>query len=146
YYYWKKRFDQFGIEGLSNRSRKPKNSPKISCPELVQRVLLLREETERGADTLALLYQQRFGERLSRSTIVHILKREGKIQKRTKKIKQKHPLRYQASSPGDRVQIDVKYVPYRIKEGTKKRAYQYTAIDDCSRVRFIQIYDGHGIY
>lgn len=146
YYYWKRRLDQFGIEGLSNRSKKPKNSPRLSKTEVIERVLLLREETQRGADTLALLYQQRYGNKLSRSTIGHILKREGKIEGRKRKPKKKHPLRYQASKPGDRIQVDVKYVPYRIKEGTLKRAYQYTAIDDCSRARFVQIYDGHGIY
>jgi len=146
YYYWKRRFDQWGEIGLYNRSRRPKRSPKLSKQEIVKRVLLLREETYRGADTLALLYLKRYQARVPRSTIMNILRRAGKIEKRNKKSKKKHPLRYQASSPGDRIQIDVKYVPYRIQEGTFGRAYQYTAIDDCSRVRFVQIYDGHGIY
>ena len=146
YYYWKRRLDQFGVEGLYNRSRRPKKSPRLSQVELVERILALREETYRGADTLALLYQQRYGKRVSRSTIVHILRRAGKIEERKRKSKKKHPLRYQCSKPGDRIQIDVKYVPYRIKEGTYGRTYQYTAIDDCSRARFAQIYDGHGIY
>lgn len=145
YYYWKRRYDQLGIEGLKNRSRRPHHSPRLSQALIVERVLALREETYRGADTLALLYQQRFKERLSRSTIVKILRRAGRIEARTQRLKKKHPLRYQASNPGDRIQIDVKYVPYRIKEGTLGRAYQYTAIDDCTRLRFAQIYDGHGI-
>ncbi len=56
-------------------------------------------------------------------------------------------MRYQSSKPGDRIQIDVKYVPYRIQEGRLgARTYQYTAIDDCTRIRFAKIYDGHGIY
>lgn len=146
YYYWKRRYDQFGIEGLMRLSSRPKRSPRISHKSLVRKILALREETRRGASTLALLLQSRFGMRVARSTVHHILKREGKIQKKQRPLKKKHALRYQANKPGDRIQIDVKYVPYRIPEGTYGRAYQYTAIDDCTRVRFAKIYDGHGIY
>lgn len=146
FYYWKKRFDRFGIEGLFPRSRRPKRSPRLSCRKLVNRVLELRKETHRGADTLALLLNKRFGLSVSRSTVHKILRREGQVRKQERIPKKKHPLRYQASKPGDRIQIDVKYVPYRIREGTFGRAYQYTAIDDCTRARFAKIYDGHGIY
>lgn len=146
FYYWKRRFDQLGTEGLSNRSRRPRRSPQLSRRSLVEKVLVLREETRRGADTLALLLFKRFGIKIPRSTVNKILRREGKIEKRQRKPKKKHPLRYASSHPGDRVQIDVKYVPYRIPEGLYGRVYQYTAIDDCSRARFAKIYDGHGIY
>ena len=40
-------------------------------------------------------------------------------------------------NPGDLVQMDVKYVPYRIKG---QQHYQYTALDDCTRWRFAKIY------
>lgn len=146
FYYWKKRFDQGGVPALSNLSTKPKSSPKISSELISSRVLELREETYRGADTIALLYRQRYGQKLSRSTINKILKREGKIEKRAQAPKKKHTKRYEAARPGDRIQIDVKYVPYRIKEGSAGRAYQYTAIDDSTRIRFAKIYDGHSIY
>jgi transposase InsO family protein len=146
FYYWKRRFDRKGVEGLFPRSRCPRSSPRLSPRTLVRRVLHLREETRRGADTIALLLGKRFGLKIPRSTVHKILTREGLVQKRQRPFKKKHPLRYQASKPGDRIQIDVKYVPYRIAEGTFGRAYQYTAIDDCTRARFAKIYDGHGIY
>lgn len=146
FYYWKHRFDSSGIEGLKNKSKKPHHSPKLSSQEIVDLVLDLRTQTERGADTISLLLKQKHQLIVKRSTINKILKREGFIQKRERTPKKKHIRRYSSSSPGDRVQIDVKYVPYKIREGTKGRAYQYTAIDDCTRVRFIKIYDGHGIY
>jgi transposase InsO family protein len=145
FYYWKRRFKKEGIEGLVSRSRRPKRCPRLSRKGLVRKVLELRKETHRGADTIALLLKKRFGLQIPRSTVHKILRREGQVQKREKPPKKKHPLRYQASKPGDRVQIDVKYVPYRIREGTYGRAYQYTAIDDCTRARFAFIYDGHGI-
>jgi transposase InsO family protein len=145
FYYWKKRYDLLGLEGLKAQSRKPKSSPSLSKPELVQKVLALREDTQRGADTISLLLYRHHGLKIHRSTIHKILKREGLIQKKNSKPKKKHLLRYQAPKPG-RIQIDVKYVPYRIQDGTNGRAYQYTAIDDCTRARFAYIYDGMGIY
>lgn len=146
FYYWKRRFDQAGIEGFKNRSRRPKTSPRLSKAPLVMKVLLLRRETGRGADTISLLLKTRYRLTISRSTVHKILKREDQIKKRERPPKKKHKLRYQADKPGDRIQIDVKYVPYRIQDGTLGRAYQYTAIDDCSRARFAWIYDARGIY
>lgn len=146
FYYWKRRFDGLGIDGLANRSKRPKRMPRLSDSALVQKVLAVREDTDRGADTIALLLWQKHRLKVHRSTVHKILKREGKIIKPEKKPKKKHKLRYQSSHPGDRIQIDVKYVPYKIQDGTwNGRAYQYTAIDDCTRVRFAQILPGHGI-
>jgi len=44
------------------------------------------------------------------------------------------------STPGEKVQIDVKHVSYHCLKGNakrdSKRLYQYTAIDECTRLRF----------
>src|SRR5262249_55525694 len=42
--------------------------------------------------------------------------------------------------PGHRLQLDVKFLE-RIP-GTRKRLYQFTAIDDCTRIRVLKVYDG----
>ena len=47
--------------------------------------------------------------------------------------------RYEKQQPGHRVQIDVKFLE-RIP-GTSKKFYQFTAIDDCTRIRILKIYD-----
>lgn len=44
-------------------------------------------------------------------------------------------------APGELVEIDIKYVPSRIRG---KRYYQYTAIDCASRWRYLRIYDDMG--
>jgi len=50
-------------------------------------------------------------------------------------------------TPGEKVQIDVKEVPYNCLKGAVKRdgkhLYQWTAIDECTRVRFIYGFDEH---
>jgi hypothetical protein len=47
--------------------------------------------------------------------------------------------RYEKPQPGHRLQVDVKFLE-RIP-GTQKRLYQFTAIDDCTRLRVLKIYD-----
>ena len=64
--------------------------------------------------------------------------------------------RYEKQLPGHHVQIDVKFIapiapaapgPGAAASGTcaagarRKRYYQYTAIDDCTRLRVLRIYD-----
>jgi hypothetical protein len=50
-----------------------------------------------------------------------------------------------ADYPGQKIQIDVKYVPsYCVVNGQKY--YQYTAIDECTRVVFREMYDEHSTY
>jgi transposase InsO family protein len=50
------------------------------------------------------------------------------------------------SNPGEKVQIDVKYVPKECCVGKAGKLYQYTAIDECTRLRFRVIYDEHSSY
>ena len=47
--------------------------------------------------------------------------------------------RYEKPQPGHRLQLDVKFLE-RIA-GSRKRLYQFTAIDDCTRIRVLKIYD-----
>ena len=47
--------------------------------------------------------------------------------------------RYEKPLPGHQVQIDVKFIE-PVAGARKKKYYQYTAIDDCTRLRILQIY------
>ena len=47
--------------------------------------------------------------------------------------------------PGQKIQIDVKFVPSKnVNDGNKY--YQYTAIDECTRWTFREMYDEHSTY
>lgn len=54
------------------------------------------------------------------------------------KAHDKRRKRYEKQLPGHRVQIDVKFLAPL--PGSRKRFYQYTAIDDCTRLRVLRIY------
>lgn len=66
----------------------------------------------------------------------------------SKKPPRKHERRYpELLVPGEKVQIDVKEVPYCCLRGALKRdgkhLYQWTAIDECARYRFIYGFEEH---
>lgn len=49
--------------------------------------------------------------------------------------------RYEKQRPGHQIQIDVKFTePVTTGPDRRKRFYQYTAIDDCTRLRVLRIY------
>jgi transposase len=70
----------------------------------------------------------------------------GKISKATapRKCLRKYP---ELLIPGEKVQVDVKEVPYHCLKGKikadGKHLYQWTAIDECTRIRFIYAFEEH---
>jgi hypothetical protein len=73
--------------------------------------------------------------------VVRRLFGEGKQKKQAKK-----PQPYQrAEYPGQKVQIDVKFVPSSCVVNGQKY-YQFTAKDECSRWTFREMYDEHSTY
>ena len=66
--------------------------------------------------------------------------------KETKKRKRRKNKAYQrAEYPGKKVQMDVKFVPEAcVADGRKY--YQFTAVDECTRWTYRQMYDEHSTY
>ena len=69
-----------------------------------------------------------------------------KLEETPEKRKGYKPKPYKrADYPGQKVQIDVKFVPaYCVANGQKY--YQYTAVDECTRYCFREMYDEHSTY
>lgn len=142
YYKWKKRFDRDGDAGLVDRSRRPLRSPRATPPEVVSKILYLRQNYHFGPGKIS-DYLARFHQLSVAASSVHqILRRHGLNRL---PANQKHrPLarrwqRYEKAQPGQRLQMDVKFLE-RIP-GTRTRLYQFTAIDDCTRIRILKVYD-----
>ena len=45
--------------------------------------------------------------------------------------------------PGHQVQVDVKFASLKDPEGHTVRRFQYTAIDDATRIRALKMYQRH---
>ncbi len=137
--YWLAGFRESGAAGLDNKSTRPKSQPNETPIRIKERIIELRKETKLCAKKLNYKLRK---EKISINdrTIGKIIKNEGLVRKyRTRKLKYKYlkvPL-----AKGDLVEIDIKYVPNRIKG---KRYFQFTAIDCASRWRYLKIYDNMG--
>ena len=141
FYFWFNRLKEanFDIKSLEEHSRRPVSHPKTTPKEIVDKIVSLRKQTNYGPDRLPFHLEQLYNIHLPKSTIGHILKRENLIHPKRLKHRKKHLKRYQKPNPGDNVQADVKYVPYRVRAqplGQVRQHYQYTAIDDCTPWRF----------
>ena len=51
--------------------------------------------------------------------------------------------RYEKQVPGHYVQVDVKFLNFNKADGKVTRRFQYTAIDDVTRVKALKIYERH---
>lgn len=136
--YWLANYKKFGMDGLENKSRRPKSNPKETPIRIKERIIELRKETNKCA--LKLKWQlAKENISLHKNTIQKIIKKEGLVRKyRIRKLKYKYikvPL-----TQGELVEIDVKYVPDLVRN---KQYYQFTAIDCASRWRYLKIYDNY---
>jgi transposase InsO family protein len=142
YYRWKRRYDAQGEAGLVDRSSTPHRSPTATRPEVISKIVYLRQHYHFGPGKIA-DYLRRFHQQsLAVSSVHRILVRHGMNRLPANQKHRPHGRRwqrYEKPQPGHRLQVDVKFLE-RIP-GTRKRLYQFTAIDDCTRIRVLKIYD-----
>lgn len=144
-YRWRKRYDG-STRSLANISTKPRSHPN---QHTLNELKLIKDMFYRNKDTgLVVLWVKlkRRGYTRSVSSLYHQIKKLNLKFTTPKKKKRKKTKPYvQMTFPGERVQIDVKTVPSKCIVGQFK-LYQYTAIDEYSRFRFLQIYGEKSTY
>jgi transposase InsO family protein len=88
--------------------------------------------------------QRYHGIRISFSSVYRILVRNG-LRRLPNKVGRRalHTRRYAKRVPGHHVQMDVKVLTLTADRGSRVRRYQYTAIDDATRIRALRIYNRH---
>jgi transposase InsO family protein len=142
YYKWLRRYEAGGVAALRDGSSRPHTSPNATQAEVVGKIVYLRQTYHFGPHKIA-MYLERYHElRLSPSGIWRILKRLDMSRLPASQRYRRHKdrwKRYEKPLPGSRVQIDVKFIAPL--PGSRKKHYQYTAIDDCTRIRVLRAYD-----
>lgn len=140
-YKWSKRYDG-SIDSLLERSRKPHSHPAQHTEEekkMIRRVAKISTKKDK-----LLMYEKLLARGYTRSyggfkRYFRTLGLEQSIKKRTRKEIQTYS---RAEYPGQKVQIDVKHVPkHCVTDGRKY--YQFTAVDECSRWTFREMYEEH---
>jgi transposase InsO family protein len=141
FYKWKRRYAEHGAAGLCDRPRTPHRSPRATPKEVVSKILYLRQHYHFGPGKIA-DYLERFHQlSIARSSAHRILGAHGMNRLPANQKHRPHKKRwqrYEKPQPGHRLQVDVKFLE-RIP-GTKKRLFQFTAIDDCTRIRVLKVY------
>lgn len=133
---WLALFKQQGEIGLDPKSTRPKTNPKETPIRIKERVKELR--ADKGECALKIKWDlEDEGIKIHERTVGKILKDEGLVKKyRIKRIKYKY---IKAKlTPGELIEIDVKYVPGKIEN---KRYFQFTAVDVAGRWRHLEIYE-----
>ena len=138
---WSKRWDGTA-KSLEEKSRRPKSSPRKQKPWEIELVKRMRKKY---VEDLLLGYQKALEKGYKRSYGCFKLTAEKEIPLKKKAPKRKNKPYQRASYPGQKVQIDVKYVPsYCVADG--KKYYQYTAKDECTRWTYREMYEEHSTY
>ena len=146
---WCKRYDG-DWRSLKEGSHRPKSHPKRHTTEeeaIIRKAfceMYLRYGWDGAYDSAV-----KAGYTRSFSGMVYAAKRMGLgTEQKKKKPPRTNLKRYpELLFPGEKVQIDVKEVPYACLRGALRRdgkhLYQWTAIDECTRIRFVYGFEEH---
>ena len=145
---WIRRYDGT-LESLMDRSHRPRWHPSQHTRQETEMALRVRRHNKRlGLVCLWVRLQMDFGYRRSLPALYKLLRREGAIAPPKRRPRRKPKPYEPILVPGERVQMDVKYVPKECLVGALrgKRLYQYTAIDECTRFRHVAVFDELSTY
>ena len=140
-YRWREKYDGTA-QSLKNKSRRPHGHPKQHTETEIR---LIKNYKYKNKDTgLVVLWikLREAGYTRTLTSLYRVMQRIGIYRKTPSKKKEYEPKPYEEMRyPGERVQVDVKYVPAKsltkeVKE-QEGRYYQYTAIDEYTRKRVL---------
>ena len=148
-YRWKNRYDGT-LESLADRSHRPKSHPNQHTEAEIK---LIRDMRRRNPNAGLVVFWVKLTQRgYSRSItgLYRMLRRLGETPVKLPNPKY-IPKPYEAMQyPGQRVQIDVKHVPasciVAADDHRSHKYYQYTAIDEFSRFRYVEGFDEISTY
>ena len=144
-YFWRARWDG-SVESLACQSRRPHSHPKQHTDSELKLIRdMRRRNPDLGLTELWHRLKQRGYTRRPESLFRVMRKLDMFPQENKKKPYVPKPYE-QMTYPCERVQVDVKVVPRRCISDPELRLFQYTAIDEFSRLRFLAAYPEQSTY
>ena len=147
-YRWKNRFDG-SPDSLRYRSRKPHSHPNQHTPAELKLIADMRRRNPHAGLVVFWVKLMQRGYSRSIAGLYRVLKRQGIMVVKPPNPKY-IPKPYELMQyPGQRFQIDVKFVPSTCLKNTnvtRTRFFQYTAIDEYSRWRYVEAFEEHSTY
>ena len=148
-YRWMKRYDGT-LESLQDRSHRPHSHPNQHTEEEIELIKRMRKKNKHTGLVVFWVKLRQKGYTRSITSLWRMLK---KLELQPVKLPNPKyiPKPYEKMQyPGQRVQIDVKFVPDVCIVGDAKsegrKFYQYTAIDEYSRFRYLEAFEEHSSY
>ena len=145
FYRWKKNYKSKGEIGLVNSKPCPQNL-KLRTPAVIEdKIIYLRQHYHFGQLRISWYLWRYHQIKISAAGAYHVLKRHGmnRLPQNQRKRSIPIPQRYKKQVPGHHVQVDVKFLFFKDQNGKQVKRYQYTAIDDATRIRVLKIYEKH---
>lgn len=149
-YRWREKYDGTK-KSLVNKSRRPHRHPNQHTTEEITMIKKFKAQNKDAGLVVLWIKLMRNGYTRSITSLYRIMQRLGIYNKAPNKKKRYIPKPYeQMTHPGERIQIDVKYVPSNclsteLREQGEKY-YQYTAIDEYTRQRVLWASKEHSTY
>ena len=146
-YRWKNRYDG-SWDSLRDRSRRPHSHPNQHTPEEIKLIQDMRRRNPHAGLVVFWVKLTQRGYQRSITGLYRFLKKQGMTAQKLPNPKYVPKPYEQMAYPGQRVQIDVKFVPAccLVNEAKGKKFYQYTAIDEYSRWRYVEAFEEHSTY
>ena len=149
-YRWREKYDG-SRKSLVNKSRRPHSHPNQHTQEEIKMIKKYKAQNPDAELVVLWIKLMRNGYTRQITSLYRVMQRLGIYKKAPSKKKRYEPKPYQKMShPGERIQIDVKYVPQKcmsieLKE-LEEKYYQYTAIDEYTRQRVLWASKEHSTY
>lgn len=146
-YRWLKRYDGT-LESLADRSHRPHSHPNQHTPEELKLISDMRRRNPNAGLVVFWVKLMQRGYTRSVTGLYRVLQRTGKMALKPQNPKYVPKPYEKMLYPGQRVQIDVKFVPACCLAGAAagQKFYQYTAIDEYSRFRYLEDFEEHSTY
>ena len=145
-YRWKERYDGT-LQSLQDQSHRPHSHPNQHTEEEIK---LIKDMRKRNKHTGLVVFWVKLRQKGYKRSIPSLWRMLRKLELQPAKPPNPKyiPKPYEKMQyPGQRLQIDVKYVPDACIVGDAKaeghKFYQYTAIDEYSRFRYLEAFEEH---
>ena len=146
-YRWKKRYDGT-LQSLADKSHRPHHHPNEHTPEETKLITNMRKRNPNAGLVVFWVKLTQKGYTRSITGLYRFLRKQGQMAIKPPNPKYIPKSYEQMHYPGQRVQIDVKFVPDAciVGDAKGKKFYQYTAIDEYSRFRYLEAFEEHSTY
>ena len=143
-YRWLKRYDGT-LKSLADKSHRPHSHPNQHTESELKLIADMRKRNPNAGLVVFWVKLRQRGYTRSITGLYRVLRKQGQMAVKPKNPKYIPKPYEKMSFPGQRVQVDVKFVPASciVGDAQGEKYYQYTAIDEYSRFRYLAAFKDH---